>query len=219
MSSPTDRLATACANGDLPSAAAAIAGGASVNEEGCVPGWGKVPPLAAAVRYAHDAVVVWLLSHGADPNGDYVMDYGTFEGTAARLQLLIDAGGDVNGETVDGQPLVFFAVDSGIEDSVRVLLSEPSLDLLTSYEGRSPEEYALVYSGRAVADMIAHEVSECGAHFLPTSARLLSHRFGRWLWLPDHETGFVGTTHCKFHREGSMKPRIMCAFVVAAVLW
>ena len=43
-------------------------------------------------------MVVWLLTHGADPNGDRVMWNGAFYRTAATLQLLIDAGGDVNGE-------------------------------------------------------------------------------------------------------------------------
>ena len=79
MSSPSlaDRLATACVNGDLPSARAAVADGASVNEEGDAPGWfDSIPPLEAAVyREQHD-VVVWLLSHGADPNRDNVVPVG-----------------------------------------------------------------------------------------------------------------------------------------------
>ena len=45
-----DRLATACANGDLPSANAAVADGASVNAEGRTHDWDGELPLATAVQ-------------------------------------------------------------------------------------------------------------------------------------------------------------------------
>ena len=78
MSSPlADRLVAACHNGDLPSAKAAVADGASVNEEGEALGWfDSIPPLEAAVYREHHDVVVWLLSHGADPNRDNVVPVG-----------------------------------------------------------------------------------------------------------------------------------------------
>ena len=40
-------------------------------------------PLTAAVRNKHLPVVVWLQSHGADPNGDGVMWFGALCSTAA----------------------------------------------------------------------------------------------------------------------------------------
>ena len=104
-----DRLVTACDEGDLPSAKAAVADGASVNEEGRTPGWRRpVLPLAASVARKHHDVVVWLLSHGADPNGVDVMFYGARNSTTAILQLLIDAGGDVNRKS-SGDPPLFAA--------------------------------------------------------------------------------------------------------------
>ena len=122
-----DRLVTACANGDLPSANAAVADGASVNEKGLAPGWGTYSPLAAAVVNSHHAVVVWLLSHGADPNGNAVIAFGTCS-TGGILELLIDAGGDVN-QRCDGWRPLFAAVFYGREDNLRVLLAQPATDL------------------------------------------------------------------------------------------
>ena len=158
--SPADRLVMACFGGDLPSAKAAVADGASVNE------WGRTHgmfPLVAAVTNRHHDVVVWLLSRGADPNGDIVMATGAFSSTAGTLQLLIDAGGGVNRES-DGEPLLFHALRGYYsEDNVRVLLAQPSLDFtVTKCDGCSPEQYARDWDRRAQADMIAREVSGAG---------------------------------------------------------
>ena len=51
-------------------------------------------------------MALWLLSHGADPNGDEVMYYDASNSTACILRLLIDAGGDVNRESFRYPPLV-----------------------------------------------------------------------------------------------------------------
>ena len=150
-----DRLATACYHGDLPSAKAAVADGASVNAKGKapVPGWDKRLPLVAAARQKHNDVVVWLLSHGADPNGNGVM-YLAGDSTAAILQLLIDAGGDVSNS------LLFSVIETyNAEDNVRVLLAQPCLDLTMKCAGLTPEQYADHQDTPAVADMIAQEVS------------------------------------------------------------
>ena len=76
-------------------------------------------------------MVVWLLSLGADPNGDEVMYYGARGSTADILQPLIDAGGDVNRKS-RGEPLLH-AVHGSSEDNVRVLLGQPSLDCTIKY--------------------------------------------------------------------------------------
>ena len=113
-----DRLAMACYKGDLPSAKAAVADGASVNEKGRALGWGVDLPLVPAVDQRHHDVVVWLLSHGADPNGEGVMWYGAWYSTAAILQLLIDAGGDVNRASgIYGGPPLFTAVEYNSKDN------------------------------------------------------------------------------------------------------
>ena len=68
-----------------------------------------VPPLAAALFNTRDDqvgddVVVWLLSHGADPNGPFVMFNGARWSSITMLQLLIDAGGDVNRNSSEMPP-------------------------------------------------------------------------------------------------------------------
>ena len=158
----SDQLVTACISGDLPSAKAAVAGGASVNDEGKGPGWlFAMLPLAAAVDSGRHDVVVWLLSHGADPNGGYVIFHGAWNSTAAILQLLVDAGGDVNRLSGSRPPLVV-AIGSNSEDKVRVLLAQPSLDVTATYDGKTPEQYARDEGKPAVADMIAQEVRGVG---------------------------------------------------------
>ena len=112
----------------------------------------------------HHDVVVWLLSHGADPNGDAVMAEGARYSTAAILQLLIDAGGDVNRET-DGRPPLFWAMDDIREDNVRVLLAQPSLDFTIKCDGKTPQQYARDTGKPAAVDVIAQEVSWKGFPF------------------------------------------------------
>ena len=158
-----NRLVTACYHGDLPSAKAAVADGASVNEKGVAPGWGTGLPLAAAVNRKHHDVVVWLLSHDADPNGYGVMWYGAIDSGASIFQLLIDAGGDVNRECWGQPPLFTAAWGDNCEVNVRVLLAQPSLDLTIKFEGRTPEEYARDDCIPGQTDLVAPEVSGEGA--------------------------------------------------------
>ena len=159
--SSTDRLVTACENGYLPSAIAAVEEGASVNDKGTNPHGVTRVPLAAAVFRQHHDVVVWLLSLGADANGDDVMCWGAACSTSDILQLLIDAGGDVNRNS-GGEPPLFGAVVGSfgdIECKVRVLLAQPCLDVVATRNGVTPEEYARAMGKPVLADMIAQEVS------------------------------------------------------------
>ena len=153
-----DRLATACFDGDLPAAEAAVADGASVNEEGKGP-WGAASPLVSAIACQHWDVAVWLLSHGADPNGDYVIHYCVCESSFDILQLVIDAGGDVNRDSGD-QPPLFWAISWNVEDAARVLLAQPALDLSVTYGGQALEQHARDRRSLAVAELITQEVSE-----------------------------------------------------------
>ena len=190
-----DRLVTACRNGDLPSAKVAVADGASVSEEGLADGWSCTAlPLATAVAERHHDVVVWLLSHGADPNGDSVMHIGASWSTAGILQLLIDAGGDVNRDS-GGRPPVFSVVNGdNSEDNVRVLLAQPCLDFTIQYAGETLEQYARLRGRPAVTDMMAQEVSEEGFPLCLACAD------GVWrcVWLADRETSDAGTTTALF---------------------
>ena len=157
-----DRLLTACFNDDLPSVKAAVADGASVNEEGTAPDSRTYTPLAAAIFTIHPNVVVWLLSHGADPNGRGVMWYGAHFCTTAILQLLIDAGGDFSGDN-GGQPPLFAVVRGfNSEDNVRALLAQPCLDCTKIYCSQTTEQSAPHLRRLALADVIAEEVSGKG---------------------------------------------------------
>ena len=157
-----DRLVTACWNGDLPSAVAAVADGASVNEGGTPPRWREARlPLAAAAYEGHHDVVVWLLSAGADPNGDDVMFFGACYATAGVLQLLLDAGGDVNRECRHVPPL-FWAVGGKVTENVGVLLAHAGLDFTVTYKSNTAEQFAHDNRKPAVADVIAQEVGARG---------------------------------------------------------
>ena len=165
----TQRLVSACRDNDLPSAQAAIADGASINDwEEQKPAGVSVPgPLKTAVMSKQRDLVAFLLSHGADPNRSDVMYCSVRESTPDILQLLIDAGGDVNQKFgVAQRPLLFSAVlvnDSEsvpgtAADFVRVLLAEPSLDLDAKLDDKTPEMCAFDAGKPALGDLIAHEV-------------------------------------------------------------
>ena len=146
------QLVHACWRSDVHAVAAAIAGGANVNGKASPPGWlSTVGPLWAAVAWPNVDVATVLLSHGADPNGEGVMTAGNSHGTPDVLQLLIDAGGDVNVPERPGS-------GAGI---LRVLLAEPAYDLTCSRHTTKPIEREVLFGGLypALSAMIACEVS------------------------------------------------------------
>ena len=103
--------------------------GASVNDVGdCRDGKARTP-LAAAVESRHVALVVHLLSLGADTAAADVMNTAMLVSTPEVVRALIDAGGCVN--AVKGkQPPVFAAItppDRFLAPAmVRLLLAEPT---------------------------------------------------------------------------------------------
>ena len=148
---------SACRHGDLDAVKACLASGAQLNtahahEHGIV-----LTPLAIAAAYERKAVVLHLLSIGADPNGRDVMERGVANGTPDILQLLVDAGGDVNRKD-GGRPLpIFTAAASNAGDVVgklRVLLALPAVNLAVTNAGKSPVEHATVRSKPVLAAMI-----------------------------------------------------------------
>ena len=151
-----DRLVTACWSGDLRAAQVALVDGASVNEQGRSPSWpGLSLPLALAVQFKQLRVVVWLLARGADPNGDQVMYFGAHFSTEVILQLLLDAGGDVNRNS-GGRPPLCTATSEGKK---LLLLAQPTLDFAaTYYQRKFAEEYARYLSNAALADAVGQEV-------------------------------------------------------------
>ena len=154
----SDRLVAACRIGDLPSATAAVADGATVDDEGRDPYGYPILPLAIAVLNKQIDAVGWLLSLGADPNANHVMAHGACFSTPEILHLLIDAGGDVN--KADTYPPLKWAVDKDRSDNVRLLLTQPALDFAVLLGGEKPDRYARDKGKAAIADLISHEVSE-----------------------------------------------------------
>ena len=154
-----DRLVIACWVGDMQDVQAAITAGASVNERATAVGWRSRNPLFAAVYNHHVDVVVTLLARGADPNGYWVMHTAVCHGTADVLQLLIDAGGDVNAESCGMSPLyiaVSFTV--GAREAVTVLLAQPTLRLTAAHDVVAPEQFARNSGLHELADTIGREV-------------------------------------------------------------
>ena len=126
--------------------------GASVNEN--TETW---LPLAAAVAYRQHHVVVWLLSHGADPSAETVMTNGACESSPDILQLLIDAGGDVN-KVIGGWSPLFWAIDYGRGDNVRVLLAQPLLHLTTAPGTENAQQFARDRNKHALSVLLAQVV-------------------------------------------------------------
>ena len=122
-------LLTACASGNRMAVALAIAGGAGVNDKpwpskavpvatlrsGVTPSQQTSLPLTAAVQRQDADVGAQLLFCGADANGDGVMAAAVKDASPQILQLLVDAGGDVNAKEAlfSGKRIVFAAVDGG----------------------------------------------------------------------------------------------------------
>ena len=152
-----DRLAKACWYGDISSAQAVVAEGASLNDKAMTPIGSHWVPLVTAVYRKHHDVAVWLLSQGADPNGPEVMYHCAYYTTGSILQLLVDAGGDVNYRTYGDVPLLDAVRSKLYEETVPVLLAEPSLDFAAAPKDCVFTQFARVWDRPAVAVMIAIE--------------------------------------------------------------
>ena len=160
--SDAGRLARACGSGKLAAVLSALADGADVTEAAVVPGW-QVPvhPLFVAVYKQHIDIVVALLSHGADPNSYGVMKAAGWRSTPPILQLLLDAGGDVNRPCVGRTPLgwcTIWSPDTDVTGRVEVLLSQPWLNLDDACDGKPMEECFVDGCKVALADRVVEEV-------------------------------------------------------------
>ena len=158
---PQDALVTACFQRDAATAHAALAAGASVNDEGSDCQSSPHIPLAAATRTRLLPVVLDLLARGADPCLGCVMYYAATGNDAAVLSALIDHGGDVNANSRLGRP-VFGCLDRPAVATLQVLLDRPELDLsVVDWRGRTPEAYACQYPKTlsTAAVMLQNEVS------------------------------------------------------------
>ena len=160
MSSVTRQLVQACADGDVDAAVRAIAAGADVNGTARASHWAwAVSPLVAAISNHHHAVVVALLSHGADANRDTVMHASVDFGAARTLQVLIDAGGNpATRRDPSTHPPLFHAVAGGRCDNVRVLLARHSDLCVVAYAGITLPQFARQFGFPGIADEIDREV-------------------------------------------------------------
>ena len=149
--------------------------------------------------YKHREVVAWLLSHGADVNGSRVMYHAVCNSTPAILQLLIDAGADVNresGSVLGVRPPLIWAMAVKAEVCVRLLLAHPATDVTAAYMGRTAEQVARDRYYPALGDLIAHEASrDCVTLGLaPQACNCLALLPTPLLFMADAETGSAGTS-------------------------
>ena len=173
VSSDPSRLVLACDVGDVATVKNAIKNGADVNGRAKGRDDSPLTPLRAAVARRHHAVAAVLLAAGVDPNADDAMACCADTSTPpAILQLLVDAGGDVNRGSGGPHPAppVFLVLRDGQGDPspcLRVLLSEPGLDLAVTdaADGKTAEQYARTKGKPGAADIIRNEVCVAVAVF------------------------------------------------------
>ena len=191
----------ACQSGSLTAVKKVLSDGANVHELGNDLSYhGPQTPLCAAVRgpTIRLDVVKYLLSVGADPNGDETLPLvatGDFRRPEV-LQLLIDAGGNVNGP--ESPSLLFLTVSNSgnapdiVENKVRILLAEPSLRLDSVSEkngSKTPEELAHDQEYVGAADLIQLEVRKA---LSATLYRVLQCSSSAQLFVADWETSGYG---------------------------
>ena len=148
------------------------------------------------------------LQLGADTITADVMRTTACFGSPEILQLLIDAGGDVNEVDSDGRPLLFAAVVSGldVEKRVGVLLAQPTLDLSVTKDGNTADQYARRNGKPSVADLVRNEVRpvflrrhRCSRGAASWQLVLVcvitwcSWVLAVWMFLADGEAGGTGT--------------------------
>jgi hypothetical protein len=158
-------LSLLCWEGDIDDVKAALANGASANLVD-VP-LGQYTPLAAAVTRRRLDIVKLLLCHGADPNGVLVMTEGCLCSSYEILQLLIDAGGDVNERNTDTRPALLFCILTSClingTAKIKLLLAQPLLDLAKQYNGIGVSKIAKSEGHSVLADIIKREIKRRAA--------------------------------------------------------
>ena len=137
--SAQDYLVDACVFGSLRRIIAACDSGARVTRKGRTRTGEWYYPIEAAAAQPDSAVIVFLLSRGADPNGGSAMyRAAAYHGCVRTLRVLIDAGGDVNVRHT-GQVAVETALTCRSLPQLRLLLAQPDVDLTrvpdSVYEG------------------------------------------------------------------------------------
>ena len=159
---PDDDLVTACLRGDYAGALAALAASASVNRKRSGELGLPQTPLSAAIGSDHKALVVHLLSMGAEPTlSAFLSPLSHDSGTPPDiLQAVLDAGGDVNGGPGCSAPPVFAMIKYRPE-LVHLLVSCPDVDLaVVNDSGDTPDGHAVRLWRHDIAIMIKREVRE-----------------------------------------------------------
>jgi ankyrin repeat protein len=114
-------LVQAIRDGKMAEIEKSVSDGVDINNSGA---------LRVAIQTGRPDIVSYLIAHGADPNGGYVMggsiQTAIMEGTPEILNCLIDNGADVNQEfpndtSTISTPLLF-SVYNGRLEAARVLL-------------------------------------------------------------------------------------------------
>ena len=88
---------SACRSGSMPSIVAALSAGIAVNAKGYTGcDFGPMTALDAAVMGHHRPVIAHLLSVGAVPEGEAIMEEALLSLQADIIDMLLGAGGNVN---------------------------------------------------------------------------------------------------------------------------
>jgi ankyrin repeat protein len=110
--------------------------GANVNANVRIAGYRFLRPLEAAAHKGHAEIVLLLLSEGAavDPEGSPSLLHVA---TPQIVELLLEAGADVNASTIFGMTPLIGAVDNDYPDVVLALLNAGANAKMKDYDGET----------------------------------------------------------------------------------
>ena len=165
-----EKLLRHCYEGKLDAVKAALAQGASVNDDAstCTDGGKRSRPLVAAIEREHTAILHHLLSLGAQASfADPAIMLAAVKAPLHILDSVITAGGDVNktSRAHAWKSPLFELLENGskpqAKEKLQRLLVEPVLDLgkvTNAYFDATPAQHAILYRHSDFAAMIEDEV-------------------------------------------------------------
>jgi ankyrin repeat protein len=139
--------------------------GADVNCYGA-----RMIPLAAALhRTPGTEDLVFLLAHGADPNGydQYGISplmWAAFYGDPTCIRVLLQAGADINRRDTVGATALMHAVLNGKKQPIEVLLEAGADPTLRDQRGRTAEDLAIAMRNKPLEQFLHNYHSHGPGH-------------------------------------------------------